>query len=230
MHLVDGMLPAKHAGAWYVVAVLFILKGLQELVIKCREVEGFKALLGLLAAVVFIVSMLPIPVPVAGSSSHPVGTPMAGILVGPFLGTLLGAVALFLQAVLFGHGGLSTLGANIVSMGVAGSMTAFALFHALRRLGVKLLWAAGAAAFIGSLAVYGVTAAQLSWVIGGSFIVNWSVIMAAFLPTQLPLAFFEALITAYLVNYVAMHRPDILVNLKVISKDDKLQLAKGVIS
>lgn len=225
MHLADGMLPAKQAGAWYAVAAVFIIKGLHEMIVKSREIEGFKALLGLLAAVVFIVSLLPIPVPVAGSSSHPVGTPLAAVFVGPYLGTLLGSVALFLQAVLFGHGGLSTLGANIVSMGVAGSLVAYIMFHGLKQAGVKLLWAAGAAAFLGSLAVYMVTAAQLSWAVGQNFMTNWSVIMVAFLPTQLPLAVFEGLITAYLVNYVALHRPDILISLKVIAAEEKVTMA-----
>jgi len=227
MHLPDGVLEARHAGAWYLVVVLFILKGLAEVAKKSRQIEGFKALLGLLGAVIFVVSLLPIPVPVAGTSSHPVGTPLAGIMVGPYIGTLLGSVALFLHAAIFLHGGFSTLGANIFSMGVIGSTTAFLLFHGMRWFRFNLLGAAGAAAFVGSLAVYAATTAQLAVEAEGAFLTTWASFMALITPVQAPLALFEAVITAFMVNYIFVHRPEILAALGVIRAGEVIKKPAG---
>ena len=94
-----------------------------------------KPLVGLLAAVVFIISCMPIPVPTAGTCSHPCGTAISAILVGPYISVLISTVALLIQALVMAHGGLTTLGADIVSMGVVGSFTGYAFSGAapLRR-------------------------------------------------------------------------------------------------
>ncbi len=54
-------------------------------------------MLALMGAAVFIISVWHIPVPVTGSCSHPVGTPMAAIIVGPFATVVITSIALFFQ-------------------------------------------------------------------------------------------------------------------------------------
>ena len=101
-----------------------------------------QALVGLVGAAVFIISCMPIPVPSAGTCSHPCGTGLAAILIGPTLTVVVTSVALLLQALFLAHGGLTTLGADIVSMGLAGAFVGYGVFHFLRRLGVSWLIAA----------------------------------------------------------------------------------------
>ena len=98
------------AALWFAVAIPFVAFGLYRLK-KLSSVDlSFKPLVGLMAAVVFIISCMPIPVPTAGTCSHPAGTGISGILVGPTISILVTAVALLIQALFLAHGGLSTWG------------------------------------------------------------------------------------------------------------------------
>ena len=81
-----------------------------------------------------MVSCMPIPVPAAGSCSHPCGTGIAAIFIGPLLTVVVSSVALLLQALFLAHGGLSTLGANLASMGIAGAFAGYGIFILVRRL------------------------------------------------------------------------------------------------
>ena len=76
-------------------------------------------LLGLCGAFAFVLSSLKIP-SVTGSCSHPTGVGLAAILFGPSVACIMALIVLLFQALLLAHGGLTTLGANVFSMGVAG--------------------------------------------------------------------------------------------------------------
>jgi len=220
MHITEGMLPVKWAVTWYGVSALCVAKGLRDLNIKVKTVPAIKQMLGLLGAAVFIISLLPIPVPIAGTSAHPTGTPLAAILVGPFLSSILATVALLLQALFFAHGGLTTLGANVLSEGIVGSLVGYLVFRGLRRLGAGLGLAAGIAALLGNLSVYMATATELALALHGNQPV-WSItwkFMLAFLPAQGPLAVLEALVTGGIIRYINIQRPDILRHLGVVNE------------
>ena len=71
------------------------------------------------SAYVFVLSALKIP-SVTGSCSHPTGTGLSASLFGPSVTAVLGTIVLLFQALLLAHGGLTTLGANVFSMAIAG--------------------------------------------------------------------------------------------------------------
>jgi len=219
LHIAEGMLAAKWAATWYGAAAVIVVKGVVDLQRKVKEVPFFKPLLGLLGAAVFIISLLPVPLPF-GTCSHATGTPLAAILVGPFLASVLSLVALFLQAVFFAHGGLSTLGANVFAMGVVGSFVGFGVFFLCRRLGISLLIAAFMAGMLGDLGVYVTTSLQLALALHGEapFIEFLVKFLLLFVPVQLPLAVLEGLVTAGIVGYIYRARPDILLSLGVIKE------------
>lgn len=79
--------------------------------------EWQSAKLGAVAAFIFAVQMVNYPV-ADGVSGHMVGGVLAGALLGPWAGLLAMALVLTAQCLLAGDGGLSTLGANILTMGV----------------------------------------------------------------------------------------------------------------
>lgn len=220
MHIQDGFLVGKWAVGWYAVGSVFVAKGIYDITQRTKQVLMFKPLLGLVSAAVFFISLLPVPVPITGTSSHPAGTPLAAILVGPFVGPVLSVIALLLQALFFAHGGLTTLGANTVSMGVAGSLVGYGFFRLGRRFGMSLGVSAFLAGVTGDLAVYLTTSLELALgmpgVEGISVMKAFATFLALFMPTQLPLAFLEGLITGGMVSYIAKVRPDILQNLGVI--------------
>jgi cobalt/nickel transport system permease protein len=222
MHISEGILPWNWAALWFGVAAPFVAFGLYRLKKLSHSDLSFKPLVGLMAAVVFIISCMPIPVPTAGTCSHPCGTGISGILLGPAISTLVASVALLIQALFLSHGGLSTLGANIMSMGIMGSFTGYLTFRGLRVFKANL-WIAGfMAGLFADWATYLATSAELASGIKGDspFLPLFYKIMIAFIPTQLPLGILEGAMTAGMVVLLYKKRPDLLVKMRVIKAEE----------
>jgi cobalt/nickel transport system permease protein len=211
MHISEGILPFNWCALWYGIAMPFVAVGLYKLK-KDKTVGRMKPLLGMVAAAIFIVSCMPIPVPTAGTCSHPAGTAMAAILIGPIYSILATAVALLLQALFLAHGGITTWGANIFSMGIVGSFVGYAIYKGLTKLGVPMVVAAFFAGVIGDWAVYATTSFELSSALHGpgGFYKLFLTIALAFVPTQLPLGILEGFMTAGAVKFLQSRRPEIL--------------------
>ena len=222
MHISEGILPFDWAALWFAVAAPFVALGLRRLNTLSREDMSYKPLVGLMAAVVFIISCMPIPVPTAGTCSHPCGTGLAAILVGPLVSVVLSAVALLIQALFLAHGGITTLGANVISMGVVGSFTGWFVFRVLRRSGANLAVAGFMAGLFTDWATYLSTSVELASGISGNdpFFPLFVKIVIAFIPTQLPLGILEGAMTAGMVVLLSNKRPDLLVKMGVIKPQE----------
>ncbi|MEN6621230.1 MAG: energy-coupling factor ABC transporter permease [Smithella sp.] len=222
MHISEGILPFRWAATWFLIAAPFIAYGLYSLKKRSDEDISFKPLVGLMAAVVFIISCMPIPVPLAGTCSHPCGTGISGILVGPAISVVITTVALLIQALLLAHGGLSTLGADIVSMGVMGSLAGYLTFRVLRCMRVNMAVAGFMAGLFADWATYLTTSVELASGIKGdaAFLPLFWKILIAFIPTQLPLGILEGAITAGMVVLLFKKRPDLLVKMRVIKPEE----------
>ncbi len=210
MHISDGILRPEWALLWYAVAIPFIAVGIWEIKRKRENNPAYMPLLAMVGAAVFIISVWHIPVPVTGSCSHPIGTPMAAILVGPFATVVLSSIALFFQT-FFGHGGLTTIGANTVSMGIMGGFSGYLLFSGMRKVKSPLWLAAGFAGFVGDMVCYIVAALELALSLNpGSVLSHWALYSIGYMPTQIPLAVAEFVFSAGIVQYIADRRPDLL--------------------
>ena len=224
MHISEGILPFDWAALWSFLAAPFVGYGLYRLKKLSSADLSFKPLVGLMAAVVFIISCMPIPVPTAGSCSHPCGTAISGILIGPAISILVAAVALLIQALFLAHGGLSTWGANIISMGVMGSFAGFLTFRALRSMKINLAVSGFAAGLLADWATYFTTSIELASGIKGDspFMPLFWKILIAFIPTQLPLGILEGAMTAGMIVLLYKKRPDLLVRMKVLKAEEAL--------
>ncbi|HVP77229.1 MAG TPA: energy-coupling factor ABC transporter permease [Thermodesulfobacteriota bacterium] len=222
MHISEGILPLPWAVFWSLLAVPLVAYGLYKLRKLSATDLSFKPLVGLMAAVVFIISCMPIPVPTAGSCSHPCGTAISGILVGPAISILVAAVALLIQALFLAHGGLSTWGANLISMGVMGSLAGFLTFKVLRSMKINLALSGFAAGLLADWATYFTTSIELASGIKGNspFMPLFSKILIAFIPTQLPLGILEGAMTAGMIVLLYKKRPDLLVRMKVLKPEE----------
>lgn len=212
MHISEGILQPKWAALWFLLSVPFLAWGLRDLRVRSERQPAFKPLVALVGAAVFIISCMPIPVPVAGSCSHPCGTGLAAILIGPSLTVVVSSVALTLQALFLSHGGLTTLGADIFSMGVAGAFSAWLFFRLLRGAGVPCLAAAFVAGIASDWCTYSVTAFELACALHGAGSL-WSMfltILVSFIPTQLPLGILEGVLTAGAYRFIFRRRPELL--------------------
>ena len=150
MHLPEGILNMPTLAAGAALGAIGVGIGLRRLH-EDRLPEA-----AMLSSAFFIVSLIHVPI----------GTGSVHLLLSGLLGLVLGwaavpaiVVALALQAVLFGHGGLTTLGVNTVIM----SLPAVAVYLVIgpslvaaqrRTLTAALGFVAGAAAMAGSTALF----------------------------------------------------------------------------
>ena len=105
-------------------------------------------------SLLFAGTLLPLPVPVVGATSHICLTPVLALVVGVRRIVWPTFFVLLLQAVFFAHGGLTTLGVNLLTLGLVGPLTAVGLLALLRRLGADGAFPLALACGVGGLSVY----------------------------------------------------------------------------
>jgi len=72
-------------------------------------------MLGIGAAFAFLIMMFNVPVP-GGTTAHAIGGTLMAVLLGPWAACIAVSVALLIQALLFGDGGVLAFGANCFNM------------------------------------------------------------------------------------------------------------------
>jgi len=212
LHIEDGILPVQAWSAWYGVTACFVYPGLREIKRRVKENLSYKPFLSMVGVAVFVISAMHLPVPVTGSCSHPCGTPLAAIIVGPFATAVISLIVLFFQAIFLGHGGITTIGANDFSMGIVGGISGYLTWKLLKRLNSPLWLAGGAAGFVGDVMTYLTSAFELALSLHGHvpLLRQWMIFFAGYGPTQFPLAVAEAVFTAAVLQVMYNRRPDLL--------------------
>ena len=208
MHIMEGFLPPAWAAFWFAVAIPFWVLGFRRIRKLVAEKPESRLLLGLAGAFTFVLSALKIP-SVTGSSSHPTGTGLGAILFGPLEMSILGTIVLLFQALLLAHGGLTTLGANAVSMAIAGPLIAFGIWRSLQGR-LPQGWVVFLAAALANLATYVVTATQLALAYPdpvGGFVAAFAKFGTIFAITQIPLAISEGILTVLIFNALRSSAP-----------------------
>ena len=206
MHIPDGMLQAP---TW-IPAWLGSVGVLAYAVRKVRErlADGTVVLMAVLAALIFALQMLNFPV-AGGTSGHFAGGAAAAIVLGLWPAMLVMAAVVTVQAVFFADGGITALGANMLTMAVLGPLVGHLLYRATLRVrdtrAVRLAAAFGAAwaACVASAQAAGV----MLWLSGRAPLVP--VVTAMGLWHAL-IGIGEGTITAGLVGYLLAVRPDLL--------------------
>lgn len=87
-------------------------------------------LLSVVSAFSFVIMMFNVPLP-GGTTGHAVGMGVAAVVLGPWASTLAISVAIFIQAIFFGDGGITTFGANCFNMAIVGSLVAYLVYRAV---------------------------------------------------------------------------------------------------
>lgn len=210
MHIMEGFLPPLHAAGWTIAAAPFVIAGAVRLRRIVRDKPETRLLLGASGAFAFLLSALKLP-SVTGSCSHPTGTGLGAVLFGPAVMTLMATIVLVFQALLLAHGGLTTLGANVFSMGVVGPWVAWALYRSGGAVGLSVPVRVFFAACLSDLATYVTTALQLGLAFPdpATGVAGASVkFLAIFAVTQVPLAIVEGLLTVAVVNWLSRNSAD----------------------
>ena len=214
MHIAEGYLPLSWVVFYFILSAPFIILSIRELRKIIKKNHDIKMLLALMAAYVFMMSALKLP-SVTGSSSHPTGTGLGAIVFGPVIMTIISVVVLLFQALLLAHGGLTTLGANTLSMGIVGPFVAYFIYKLLKKTNVSVAIFAGCA--LGNLATYIVTSIQLALAYPssvGGVLASAVKFMGVFAITQIPLAIVEGIISVVIYDFIKKHCREELVQLE----------------
>jgi cobalt/nickel transport system permease protein len=210
MHLAEGTLPLAHAAAWTAVALPLLGWSLAGERSSSAE-EPRSPLVGGATSLLFAATLLPLPVPVVGATSHVCLTPVLALLLGPRRVIWPTFFVLLLQALFFAHGGITTLGANTFTLGVVGPLAVVALAAGGRVLRLPSVWVVGIACGLADLAVYTMDAAMLAAALPAPSAVNtFGLVLAGFAPVQVPLAILEGIVSFGLVRTLQRRRPDLL--------------------
>lgn len=149
MHIPDGYLgPPTYVAAW---AACLPLWGVAARRVRAAFEARRVPLLAISAAFTFLVMMFNIPLP-GGSTGHAVGGVLVAIAVGPWGALMAVSIALVVQALLFGDGGITALGANCINIAFVMPFSGYAVFRLLERLfpaGKGRAVAAGVAGYAG---------------------------------------------------------------------------------
>jgi cobalt/nickel transport system permease protein len=128
MHIPDGYLSPSTCATLYVAAAPFWYIALQRVrrLLNTRLVP----LLAVFSAFSFVIMMFNLPLP-GGTTGHAVGMGIATIVLGPWGSMLAVSVALLIQALFFGDGGVTAFGANCFNMAIVGSLMAYWVYRAI---------------------------------------------------------------------------------------------------
>lgn len=129
MHIPDNFISPSTGALFYVIMIPVWVLCLRY-VIRNSTPEKM-AYLGAGAAFSFLIMMFNVPTP-GGTTAHGVGGALIALLLGPQYATVAVSVALLLQALLFGDGGLITLGANCFNMAFVLPFLSVLVFNGLR--------------------------------------------------------------------------------------------------
>jgi len=181
-------------------------------------------LAGLAAAFIFAAQMINFPVGV-GTSGHLIGGGLAAVLLGPWLATVVMAVVVGVQALIFADGGVSALGLNILNMAIIAPWTAWLFYKGLRTIvprthkGITI--AAGVAAAISvEVAALGFVA---EYALGGTGGAPVSTVLIAMGGVHALIGIGEGLITAAIIATVLAARPDIVYGAGDLAREEERQ-------
>ena len=129
MHIPDAFIPIWQGAIYWIIALVFVALALRWA--RNEMSEEKIPIVAVLAAGIFALQSFNLPVSM-GTSGHLVGGALAAIILGsPFAAIFILTLVLIVQGVLFGDGGITVMGANIINMGVIGGFVGFYTFKGL---------------------------------------------------------------------------------------------------
>jgi len=211
MHIPDSFIPLGQAAVYWIIAVLFIARAVKWA--RKDMDDNLIPLFGVLAAGIFVLqtiniaASLIIPVPMmTGVSWHIVGAALTAIIfASPWAAVLLMTMVLAIQS-LFGDGGITVMGANILNMGIIGGFLGYYMFIGLSKLSIKRSLAMFTGAWL-SMLLPAIALSFELWLAGTFPLKQGVLLMGTF---QGIAGIGEGLITVIVFGAIMKARPDIV--------------------
>ena len=203
MHIPDGFIPITQCIIYYIILIVALYFSVRWA--RSNLDEKRIPLLAVLAAGIFAIMSMNMPIPF-GTSGHMVGGALVAIVfLAPEAAVLVFTVVLLIQALIFGDGGITALGANVLNMAIIGGGVGLYTFKVLKGMIGKYA-ASGVAAWFAT--VIAALACAIEMGIAGTFPMNIGI------PSMVLYHFFigiiEAVLTVIVLVALDKFRPDLL--------------------
>ena len=221
MHIPDGYLSPQTCAVMYVVAAPLWARAVA--VMRKTFTQKTIPVLAMLAAFSFLIMMFNVPIP-GGTTAHAVGGTLIAIILGPWAALIGESLALIIQALFFGDGGITAIGANCFNMGFVLPFVGFFIYRLITRgsaFGSRRSWiGAAVGGYIGinvaavvAAIEFGIQPSLFHTASGAPLYCPYDLSQAipAMLLAHLTVAGpIEAAITGGVVAYLGKHHPEIL--------------------
>ena len=210
MHIPDGILTPEVIISGYVTAGALTAFSLRK-INQQPDPEANIPKAALMTAAFFVASWIHIPVP--PTSVHLVLNGILGVVLGWYAVPAI-VVGLFLQAVMFQHGGLTTLGVNATMMGVP-ALLAFGIFQLRNQFNLKGAVSTNIFAFLGGALGLGLGALIAFTLLVTSIptyidVATERAAITTLTVAHIPLAIIEGLFTVLIISFLLRVRPDMV--------------------
>ena len=203
MHIPDGFIPLWQCAIYYViliVALYFSLKWARK-----NLDEKAVPLLAVLAAGIFAIMSMNMPIPF-GTSGHMVGGALVAIVFcAPEAAVIVFTLVLLVQCLFFADGGITALGVNVLNMGIIGGFVGLFTFKGLRKV-IGKYPAIAIAAWLSIFLAAEATAVEM-WLAGTFPLVQGLIAMGLY---HAFIGIIEAVLTVVVILALEKLRPDLL--------------------
>jgi cobalt/nickel transport system permease protein len=217
MHIPDGFLTISVVIPTFIIAIAFWAISVKKIKLTDQQVP----IMGLLTALFFAAMMMNYPI-IGGTTAHLLGGASLGLILGPFVGCISVTIILVLQALLFGDGGLTALGANVLNMGIIGVFVPCILFLVMNKaFKIKAKTTLYATIFISAFIGDVLAAISAGTELGLSqpvFQYGLSVAVPAMAINHSIIGVAEGIVTVILIGTLLKLRPDVLEKSPILGK------------
>ncbi len=197
MHISDGIISGEVCAAAGGAALLFTALTLKKM--KQRDIPR----VAVVTAGIFVASLVHIKI--GPASAHLLLNGLAGILLGIYAFPAI-LLSLILQGFLFQHGGITTIGINVLSIGLPALVSGI-IFRQFKKIGGDL-WQTILGGLVGALAVFlsGAAMGAFLFTAGEEFKAITGIIISA----HIPVAVIEGIAAAFIVSFLQRVKPEML--------------------
>ncbi len=217
MHIPDGYLSLAITVPAFIITIVVWAISFKKIKLSDQQVP----MMGLLTALFFAAMFVNYPV-IGGTTAHLLGGAAIGLILGPFAGSISLTIIIVLQAFLFGDGGITTLGANVLNMGIIGVFAPCAIFLITNKVfkikAISSLYATiFISAFVGDL-LAALSAGTELGLSTGTFHYGLAVVLPAMALNHSIIGVAEGIVTVILIGTLLKLRPDVLEKSPILGK------------
>lgn len=201
MHLSDGLIPLWQAAIYWILTIAILALYMYK-ISKNEEKEKVMVKTAILAAVTIAASSISIPSPF-GVPIHLFIIPLVVILIGPLGGVMVAFLCFIVQYFILGMGGITSLGANVVTMGIVMSFSTYYFYKFTAELDDRLSIFSGT--FVGIIMA---TLTQV-FIMLAAGVATLEVLMATLVPFYLFVGIVEGIINIFILLPVFKLKPEL---------------------